>query len=229
MITFPTSPTSSSRTLATRTSPSCSTTTPLSPILRSALLMKPQRVTIHETWFYSSFEDFCVTLLSWAHLRSRFALYTMSWPRNVTLPLTYCDAYMGTCTSTTSTFLAVTLTFSTIGDMSSPEFSAPGNSFLWGLGGLEEANRERTGFLIMPKRPLSGVWIHMATTSSTMQTWRLDPILFGFSVFLHLLTTNMPGLDSITRSEQAQQRRLERKATRPERRKRRRGLRCCLP
>ena len=33
------------------------------------------------------------------------------------------------------------------------EFSAPGNSFLWGLGALEESNRERTGFLIMPKRP----------------------------------------------------------------------------
>ena len=44
--------------------------------------------------------------------------------------------------------------FSTVGDgFSDPEFSAPGNSFLWGLGALEEPNRERTGFLIMPKRP----------------------------------------------------------------------------
>ena len=38
--------------------------------------------------------------------------------------------------------------FSTVGDVfSDPEFSAPDNSFLWGLGALEEQNRERTGFL----------------------------------------------------------------------------------
>ena len=44
--------------------------------------------------------------------------------------------------------------FSTVGDVFSDiEFSAPGNSFLWGLGAMEESNRERTGFLIMPKRP----------------------------------------------------------------------------
>ena len=42
-------------------------------------------------------------------------------------------------------------------------------------------------------------------------------------IFLHLRTTNLPGPDSITRSEQAQQRRLERKVNRHERRKRRRG------
>ena len=44
--------------------------------------------------------------------------------------------------------------FSTVGDVfSDREFSAPGKSFLWGLGALGEPNRERTGFLIMPKRP----------------------------------------------------------------------------
>ena len=43
-------------------------------------------------------------------------------------------------------------------------------------------------------------------------------------VFLHLRTTNFPGPDSITRSEQAQQRRLERKATKHERRQCRRRL-----
>ena len=43
---------------------------------------------------------------------------------------------------------------STVGDVfSDTEFSAPGNSFLWGLGALEEPNRERNGFLIVPKRP----------------------------------------------------------------------------
>ena len=44
--------------------------------------------------------------------------------------------------------------YSTVGDVfSDTEFSANGDSFLWGLGALEEPNRERTGFLIMPKRP----------------------------------------------------------------------------
>ena len=44
--------------------------------------------------------------------------------------------------------------FSTVGDLfSDPEFSVPGNSFLWGLGALEEQNRECTGFLMMPSRP----------------------------------------------------------------------------
>ena len=44
--------------------------------------------------------------------------------------------------------------FSAVGDVfAHPEFSAPGNSFLWGLDAPEEVNRERTGFLIMPNRP----------------------------------------------------------------------------
>ena len=43
---------------------------------------------------------------------------------------------------------------STVGHVfSDPEFSAPGSSFLWRLGALENPNRERAGFLIMPKRP----------------------------------------------------------------------------
>ena len=44
--------------------------------------------------------------------------------------------------------------FSTVGDVfTDPEFAAPGNSLLWGLGGLDDTYRECTGFLIMPKRP----------------------------------------------------------------------------
>ena len=44
--------------------------------------------------------------------------------------------------------------FSTVGDVfTDDEFSAPGHSCLWGLGALDEQHRERTGFLIMPKRP----------------------------------------------------------------------------
>ena len=43
---------------------------------------------------------------------------------------------------------------STVGGvLSDPEFSSPGNSFLSGLGALEESNRECAGFLIMPERP----------------------------------------------------------------------------
>ena len=125
--------------------------------------------------------------------------------------------------------------FSTVGDVfSDPEFAKPGNSLLWELGALEEPNRERTGFLIMPKRPYE---------------WRVDlhgcdeydNAVLGFGpldqsahlpvcdqtahlpAFLHLSTTNLPGPDSIMRSEHAQQRRLARKANRSERRKRRRG------
>ena len=111
--------------------------------------------------------------------------------------------------------------FFSVGDaFADPDVSAPGNSFLWGPGALEEANRECTGFLVMPKRPYE---------------WRVDShgcykfinadFALGsrdssahFPVFLLLRTTNLPGPDSITRSEQAQQRRLERKATRHERR-----------
>ena len=44
--------------------------------------------------------------------------------------------------------------YSTVGDVfSNTEFSAPDDSYLWGLGALVEPNRERTGFLIMSKRP----------------------------------------------------------------------------
>ena len=44
--------------------------------------------------------------------------------------------------------------FSTVGDVfTDEEFSAPGNSLLWGLGALEEPNRECAGFPILSKRP----------------------------------------------------------------------------
>ena len=92
-------------------------------------------------------------------------------------------------------------------------------------------NRECTGFLIMPKGPYE---------------WRVDShgcykfnnadLALGsrdtaahHPVFLHLRTTNFPGPDSITRSEQAQERGLERKATRHERRQSHRRLTKLLP
>ena len=114
---------------------------------------------------------------------------------------------------------------STVGDLfSDPEFSAPGNSFLWGRGALEEQYRERTGFLIMPKRPCE--W-----RVDSHGCYKFDNAVLGFGprdqsahlpVFLHLRTTNLPGTNSIMRSEHAQQRRMERRHHKHDRTRRRR-------
>ena len=103
--------------------------------------------------------------------------------------------------------------FYTVGDVfSDPEFSAPGNSFLWGLVALEEPNCECAGFLIMLKRPYE--W-----RVDTHGCYNFDNTALGFGprdqtahlpVFLHLRTTNLPGPNSTMRSEDAQQRRFER-------------------
>ena len=104
--------------------------------------------------------------------------------------------------------------FSTVGDVfTDDEFTAPGNSLLWGLGALDEPNRECADFLIMPKRPYE--WrVH------SHGCYKFDNALLGLGprdqsahlpVFLHLRNTNLPGPSSIMRSEQAQQRRFERK------------------
>ena len=114
---------------------------------------------------------------------------------------------------------------STVGEVfSDPVCSAPGNSFLWGLGALEEPNRERTGFLIMPKRPYE--W---CVDSHGCHKNDNTALAFGprdqtahLPVFLHLLTTNLPGPNSIMRSEEAQQRRFERRHNKHERMRRRR-------
>ena len=115
--------------------------------------------------------------------------------------------------------------FSTVSDVfSDPDFSAPGNSFLWGLGALEEQYRECTGFLNMPKRPYE--W-----RVDTHGCYKFDNATLGLGprdqtahlpVFLHLRTTNLPGPDSIMRSEHARQRRFVRRHSKPERMKRRR-------
>ena len=104
--------------------------------------------------------------------------------------------------------------FSSVGDVfTDAEFSAPGNSFLWGLGALEELNRECAGFLIMPKRPYE--W-----RVQSHGCYKFDNATIGLGprdqsahlpVFLHLRTTNLPGPSSVMRSEQAQQRRFERR------------------
>ena len=115
--------------------------------------------------------------------------------------------------------------FSTVGDVfSDTEFSAPGNSFLWGLGALEEQYRDCTGFLIMPERPYE--W-----RVDSHGCYKYDNAALGFGprdqsahlpVFLHLRTTNLPGPSSVMRSEQAQQRRMERKHHKHDRTRRRR-------
>ena len=92
--------------------------------------------------------------------------------------------------------------FSTVGDVfTDTEFSAPANSFLWGLGALEEPNRECTGFLIMPKRPYE--WrVH------SHGCYKFDNAALGLGprdqsahlpVFLHLRTTYLPGPSSVMR------------------------------
>ena len=89
--------------------------------------------------------------------------------------------------------------FSTVGDVfTDAEFSAPGNSFLWRFGALEEPNRERPGFLIMSKRPYE--WrVH------SHGCHKFDNALLGLGprdqsahlpVFLHLRNTYLPGPSS---------------------------------
>ena len=74
---------------------------------------------------------------------------------------------------------------------------------LWGLGALGESSRECTAFLIMPKRPYQ--W-----RVDTQGCCKYDNAALGFGprdqtahlpVFPHLRTTNLPGPDSILRSE----------------------------
>ena len=215
--TLLTSPTSSLRTLATRTSPSCSTRIPLSQILRFSPSRNPPQAKIPGAWFYLSFEVSCAAPLFPVLRRSHFALYT-------SLPLTFFGDYIGYNVDFIGgdSYMSA---FSTVCDVfSDPDFLAPGNSFLWGLGALEEPNRERTGFLMMPKRPYE--W-----RKDSHGCHQYDNAALGFGprdqtahhpVFLHLRTTNLPGPDSIMRSEHAQRRRFERRHNKHERMKRRR-------
>ena len=104
--------------------------------------------------------------------------------------------------------------FSTVSDVfSDPEFSAPGHSCLWGLGALDEQHRECTGFLIMPKRPYE--W-----RVDSHGCYKIDNSALGLGprdqsahlpVFLHFRNTDIPGPNGAMRSEQAKQRRLERR------------------
>ena len=75
---------------------------------------------------------------------------------------------------------------------------------LWGLGGLDDTSRE----CMVPHHADAHGWYKCGNAElGRDQTAHL-------LVFLHLRTTNWPSSDSIMRSEQAQQRRLERKDNR---------------
>ena len=105
--------------------------------------------------------------------------------------------------------------FSTVSDVfSDPEFSAPGHSCLWG-DSVRWMNSIVSALVSSscPSALLNGVWIHMAATCLTTQrlTWDLETILLISRCFLHLRTSNLPGPSSVMRSEQAQQRRFERR------------------
>ena len=119
--------------------------------------------------------------------------------------------------------------FSTVGDVfTDQEFSAPNNSLLWDLVHWRSRIVNALGFLIMPKRPYE--WrVH------SHGCYKFDNALLGLGprdqsahlpVFLHLRNTNLPGPSSIMRSDQAHQRRFERRHNK-ERMQRRRSSRKC--
>ena len=119
---------------------------------RSCGFFLQRRSTSKGTWGMVLLIVCCAALLFLAHRRSHFALCTstMLWSRNVTLPLISNGRLHGYMEKHNADFTGEDFNmsaFSTVGDvLSDLEFSAPGNSFLWGLGALEEPNRECTGF-----------------------------------------------------------------------------------
>ena len=203
VIMFRTSPISSLRTLATRTSPSCSTRTPSSPTLWCLPSGKTPQAKVLGAWFYSSFEHCCAAPSSstFRDINGHIVLSTHSHCRcqEAFASTDLLQRLHGCMKQDNVDFIGGDFNMSaffTVGDVfSDTEFSAPGNSFLWGLGALEEQYRECIGFLIMPKSPYD---------------WRVDShgcykydnaaLAFGprdqtahLPVFLHLRTTNLPG------------------------------------
>ena len=82
-------------------------------------------------------------------------------------------------------------------------FQHPAIRFCGDLVRWKSPNRECAGFLIMPKRPYE--W-----RVGTHGCYKYDHAALGFGlrdqtahlpVFLHLRTTNLPGPDSVVRSE----------------------------
>ena len=93
--------------------------------------------------------------------------------------------------------------FSPVGDVvRRPRVCGP-----WQLapGALDDSNRERTLFLIMPKRPCEWRVDSHGCNKFNNADLALGPreTTTHFPVFLQLRTTNFPGPDSIARSERA--------------------------
>ena len=139
------SQTSSSRTQAKPILSSCSTGTRKSPTPRSVSLQRLRQAKTRGVWQLLLIVDSCAVLL---HSRSLSAQYTsaMLRPRNTMPRLTHSDVFMLTWFSTTSTSVGRwegeggggggdfnMSALSTVGDVfTDPEFSAPGDSLLWG-------------------------------------------------------------------------------------------------
>ena len=106
---------------------------------------------------------------------------------------------------------------------SDTEFSAPGNSFLWGLGALEQPNRECAGFSSCQSVHTSGVWIHMAATSLTVLrlAWDLEIKLLTFLFsFISVRPICLDPASCVVNKRK--QRRVERRHNKHERMRRRR-------
>ena len=66
----------------------------------------------------------------------------------------------------------------TVGDVfSDPEFSAPGNSFLWDLVRWKSSTVSALGSSLCRSAHMSGVWIHMAAACLTTQRWAPDLVI----------------------------------------------------
>ena len=91
----------------------------------------------------------------------------MSLPRSVTHPLIYFSGFHGYMRQHNVDFIGGDFNvsaISTVGDVfSDPEFSAPGNSFLWDLVRWRSRIVSVLGFSQCQSVHMSGVWIHMAT------------------------------------------------------------------
>ena len=84
--------------------------------------------------------------------RSRFVLstFTMLWPKKRNASTDLLRRLQAHMTQHEADFIGGDFNmsaFSAVGDaFADPEFSAPGNSLLWGLGALEDSNRERAHY-----------------------------------------------------------------------------------
>ena len=143
---------------------------------------KTPQAKVPGVWSHSSFEACCDALHFLEHRRLHFALYTstMSWPRNVTLPLIFYDGYMVTWRSTLSTSLGATWTWvlcpqlvtcSRIQSCQHPVIRFCGDLVRW-----RSRIVSALGFSSCQSVHMSGVWIHTAATNSVTPHLALDPV-----------------------------------------------------